>query len=211
VLDWNEPAIAFYKRMGASILEANRICRIREESLTQVAKGESSLRLRPSVPEDIPVLFRLLQGKAEFDKKLDTLTGNPDTLKEHLFGKRTYVEALLAESEGQAVGFATFFHNYSTFLTKPGLYVDDLFVLPDYRRQGLGKAMFTHLAQLAVERNCGRLEWLVAVWNEPAIAFYENMGASVLPDWRICRVTGDSLTQLAALPSPNNISQAVEI
>lgn len=210
VLDWNEPAIAFYKRMGASILEANRICRIPEESLTQVAKGESSLRLRPSVPEDMPVLFRLLQGKAEFDKKLDTLTGNPGTLKEHLFGKRTYVEAILAESEGQAVGFATFFHNYSTFLTKPGLYVDDLFVLPDYRRQGLGKAMLTHLAQLALERNCGRLEWLVAVWNEPAIAFYENMGASVLPDWRICRVTGASLTQLAAPASPNNISQAVE-
>jgi len=210
VLDWNEPAIDFYHRMGASILEANRICRITDELLTQLASEKPSLMLRPSVPADMPVLFRLLQGKAEFDKKLHTLTGHPDALKEHLFGKRTYIEAILAEVEGQGVGFATFLHNYSTFLTKPGLYLDDLFVLPDYRRQGMGKAMLTYLAQLAVERNCGRLEWLVAVWNEPAIAFYETMGASVLPDWRICRVTGDSLTQLAAATSPNTINQPVE-
>lgn len=206
VLDWNQPAIAFYKRMGASILEANRICRLCEESLTQVANGASSLRLRPSVLEDIPVIFPLLQKKAEFDKKLDSFTGNPDTLKEHVFGQRTYIEAILAESEGQAVGFATFFHNYSTFLTQPGLYVDDLFVLPDYRRQGLGKAMLTYLAQLVRERNGGRLEWLVAVWNEPAIAFYEKLGASVLPDWRICRVTGDSLSQIATSIFPDKIS-----
>ena len=210
VLDWNESAIAFYKRMGASILEETRICRITGESLTQLASGELSSLLRSSVPEDMSVLFGLLQGKADFDKKLHTLTGNPDTLKEHLFGKQTYVEAILAESEGQAVGFATFLHNYSTFLTKPGLYVDDLFVLPDYRRQGLGKAMLTHLAQLAVERDCGRLEWLVAVWNDNAITFYERIGASILPDWRICRVTGDNLTQLAALTSSDNPNKLVE-
>jgi GNAT superfamily N-acetyltransferase len=210
VLDWNESAIAFYKRMGASILEETRICRITAESLTQLASGELSSHLRPSVPEDISVLFGLLQGKADFDQKLHTLTGNPDTLKEHLFGKETYIEAILAESDGQAVGFATFFHNYSTFLTKPGLYVDDLFVMPDYRRQGLGKAILTHLAQLAVQRECGRLEWLVAAWNENAIAFYKQMGASVLPDWRICRVSGDSLPQLAAQSSSSNISQGVK-
>jgi GNAT superfamily N-acetyltransferase len=210
VLDWNESAIAFYKRMGASILEDYRICRLTGESLTQLATQEFSLKLRPCTPEDMSMLFRLLQGIAEFDKQLHALTGNLDTLKEHLFGKHTYVEAILAESDGQVVGFATFFHNYSTFLTKPGLYVHDLFVLPDYRRQGLGKAILTHLAQLAVQRECGRLEWLVAAWNENAIAFYKQMGASVLPDWRICRVSGDSLPQLAAQSSSINISQGVK-
>jgi len=128
-------------------------------------------------------------------------------LKEHLFGSRPYVEAILAEYTGQAVGFALFFTNYSTFLTQPGIYLEDLFVLPEYRRQGIGKAMLTCLANLAVERGCGRLEWSVLDWNEPAspkgqaacgIAFYQRMGASILEDWRICRVSNESLTQLAA-------------
>ncbi|HEY9859880.1 MAG TPA: GNAT family N-acetyltransferase, partial [Candidatus Obscuribacterales bacterium] len=108
---------------------------------------------------------------------------------------------IVAEVVGEGVGFALFFHNYSTFLTQPGIYLEDLFVLPEYRGQGIGKALLTYLAQLALARNCGRLEWSVLDWNAPAIGFYERMGADVLPDWRTCRVTGDSLTNLAAIAS----------
>lgn len=197
VLDWNENAIAFYQRMGATILDQTRICRLTEQSLTKLAAGESSLKVRPATPEDLPALLHLLHDKAKFDKK-DTLTATLEALKADFFDQPHYIEAILAESEGEVVGFATFFHNYSTFLTKPGLYIDDLFILPWQRRQGLGKAMLSYLAQLAIKRGCGRLEWLVAVWNENAIAFYQRMGAAVLPDWRICRVTGDKLTQLGA-------------
>lgn len=202
VLDWNQNAIALYQNMGASILEQTRICRLSEQFLSQLA-ATPSLKIRPATPSDTPALFHLLQGKAQFDKKLDTLTGTPEALQAHLFSKPSYIEAILAESESKVVGFATFFHNYSTFLTKPGLYIDDLFILPQHRRQGLGKAMFSYLAQTAIKRDCGRLEWLVAVWNENAIAFYQHLGATVLPDWRICRVTGKPLDQLAAKSQEN--------
>lgn len=205
VLDWNEPAIAFYRGLGASILENNRICRIAGDSLTQVANGTSSPLLRAAQPTDLSVLCHLVQQKAQFDEKSHMLELDPEALKSHLFSSPTYAETVLAEQAGQAVGFATFFHNYSTFLTKPGLYLDDLFIFPEYRRQGIGKALLTYLAQLAVERNCGRAEWLVGVWNKAAIAFYESMGASILPDWRICRVAGNSLAQLAA----KNSSRAI--
>ena len=156
-----------------------------------------NLNLRPATPDDVPVLFGLIQALAEYEKLAHAVTGNAEALSEHLFGSRPYVEAILAEYPGQVVGFALFFFNYSTFLTQPGIYLEDLFVLPGYRQQGVGKAILTYLANLALERNCGRLEWNVLDWNEPAIAFYSRMGASVLDDWRICRVTGNSLTQLA--------------
>ena len=155
------------------------------------------LNLRPATPVDGPVLFKLIQALAEYEKLSHAVTGNADALSEHLFGSRPYAEAILAESAGQAVGFALFFTNYSTFLTQPGIYLEDLFVLPGYRRRGIGKAILNYLAQLAVERGCGRLEWSVLDWNQPAIAFYHQIGAAVLEDWRICRVTGESLTQLA--------------
>ncbi len=158
----------------------------------------SNLILRFAEPADCSVLFDLIKALAEYEKLSHAVTGNVEALKEHLFGSPKYIEAILAEYAGQAVGFALFLHNYSTFLTKPGIYLEDLFVLPEYRQQGIGKAILTKLAQIAVERDCGRLEWSVLDWNEPAIAFYRRMGASVLPDWRICRVTGESLTQLAA-------------
>ncbi len=156
------------------------------------------LILRSATPADVPVLFCLIQALAEYEKLSHAVTGNAEALSEHLFGRHPYAEAVLAEYAGQPAGFALFFSNYSTFLTQPGIYLEDLFILPEYRRQGIGKAMLSYLAQLAVERGCGRLEWSVLDWNEPAIAFYRRMGASVLDDWRICRVTGESLTQLAA-------------
>jgi GNAT superfamily N-acetyltransferase len=155
--------------------------------------------LRTAIPEDVPILFALIKALAEYEELSHAVTGNTVDLEQHLFGARPYAEAILAECEGQAVGFALFFYNYSTFLTQPGIYLEDLFVLPDYRRRGIGKLILTYLAQLAVERGCGRLEWSVLDWNEPAISFYQSMGATVLPDWRICRVTGGSLTQLASL------------
>lgn len=196
VLDWNENAIALYKNMGASILDQTRICRLSEQPLTKLA-AKSALKVRLATPEDLPALWRLLHNKAEFDQKLDSFTATLEALKADFFGQPNYLEAIVAESEGEIVGFASFFHNYSTFLTKPGLYIDDLFILPQHRRQGLGKAMLGYLAQLAIKRDCGRLEWLVAVGNENAIAFYQRLGAIILPDWRICRVEA-KLSQLAA-------------
>ncbi|OYE04687.1 GNAT family N-acetyltransferase [Nostoc sp. 'Peltigera membranacea cyanobiont' 232] len=159
----------------------------------------SNLILRFAEPTDYSVLFQLIQGLAEYEKLSHAVTGNALALKEHLFGSHRYIEAILAESAGQTVGFALFFHNYSTFLTKPGIYLEDLFVLPEYRRQGIGKALITKLAQITVERDYGRLEWSVLDWNEPAKAFYRSMGASILDDWRICRVTEDALTQLGTV------------
>ncbi|MFP4411879.1 N-acetyltransferase family protein, partial [Coleofasciculus sp.] len=134
----------------------------------------NKLKIRPATPTDVPVLFELIQALAEYEKLSHLVTGTVDALQDHLFGAKPYVEAILAEYEGQTVGFALFFFNYSTFLTKPGIYIEDLFVRPEFRRQGIGKALLTYVAQLAVERDCGRLEWSVLDWNEPAIAFYQR-------------------------------------
>jgi GNAT superfamily N-acetyltransferase len=157
----------------------------------------TDLILRFAEPADSEVLFQLIKELAEYEKLSHAVTGNVAALKEHLFGSPKYIEAILAEYQGQPVGFALFFHNYSTFLTKPGIYLEDLFVLPEYRRKGIGKALLIKLAQIAVERNCGRLEWSVLDWNEPAQAFYRRMGATILDDWRICRVTEETITNLA--------------
>ncbi|OUL20259.1 GNAT family N-acetyltransferase [Nostoc sp. 106C] len=165
--------------------------------------SRSDFVLRFAEPADCSILFDLIQQLAEYEKLSHAVTGNIMALKEHLFDSPKYVEAILAEYAGQSVGFALFFHNYSTFLTKPGIYLEDLFVLPEYRRQGIGKALLSKLAQIAVERNCGRLEWSVLDWNEPAQEFYRSMGASILDDWRICRVTEEALAQLAAIVVSN--------
>ncbi|ACK69469.1 GCN5-related N-acetyltransferase [Gloeothece citriformis PCC 7424] len=155
------------------------------------------LHIRPATPADVPVIFSLIKALAEYEKLSHLVSGNADLLQEHLFGERPYAEAILAEWETKIVGFALFIPNYSTFLTKPGIYLEDLFVLPEYRRQGIGKALLIYLAQLALERDAGRLEWSVLDWNQPAIEFYQSIGASILPDWRICRVTGLALSELA--------------
>lgn len=164
-----------------------------------MALSASSCVVRSAIAADVPTIFALIQALAEYEKLSHEVVGSPESLESHLFGDRPYAEALVAEVAGHGVGFALFFHNYSTFLTQPGIYLEDLFVLPEYRDRGIGKALITYLAQLAVERNCGRLEWSVLDWNAPAIAFYERMGADVLPDWRTCRVTGQSLANLAAI------------
>ncbi|MBE9255881.1 MULTISPECIES: GNAT family N-acetyltransferase [Aphanizomenonaceae] len=157
----------------------------------------TNLIIRFAQPSDAHTLFALIQGLAKYEKLSDAVIGNAEALKDHLFGSPKYVDAILAESQGQAVGFAIFFHNYSTFLTKPGLYLEDIFVLPEYRRQGIGKALLAKVAQIALERDCGRLEWSVLDWNVSAQAFYRNMGADILDDWRICRVTEKGISGLA--------------
>jgi GNAT superfamily N-acetyltransferase len=164
---------------------------------------KSELIVRPAVRSDVLGLFQLIQALAEYEKLSHAVTGNPESLEKHLFGEPTYAEAIVAQLEGQAVGFALFFSNYSTFLTQPGIYLEDIFVLPEYRGQGIGKALLAYVAKLAVSRGCGRLEWSVLDWNSPAIAFYQRMGASILQEWRICRVTGGSLTDLAQVSSSN--------
>lgn len=155
------------------------------------------LKLRQAQPEDVPTLFSLIKALAEYEKLAHAVTGSVEALQEHLFGSHPYIEAIIAEYKGETAGFALFFANYSTFLTQPGIYLEDLFVLPKYRRKGIGKEMLGYLANLAVKRGYGRLEWSVLDWNSDAIAFYERMGAQVLPDWRICRVTGESLNELS--------------
>lgn len=155
--------------------------------------------LRPATLEDIPIVLELIKALAEYEHLSHAVTGNACQLQEHLFGSRAYAEVILAESKGETIGFALFWHNYSTFLTQPGIHLEDLFVVPEFRGKGVGKALLTYLANLAVERDCGRLEWHVLDWNKSAINFYEKMGASILPDWRICRVSGDSLNKLAKL------------
>ncbi len=159
------------------------------------------LTIRPAITSDVSHIFSLIQALAEYEHLSHLVTGNEDALAEHLFGSHPYVEAIVADWDNLTVGFALFFPDYSTFLTKPGIYLEDLFILPAYRRRGIGKAMLTYLARLAVERQAGRLEWSVLDWNQSAIAFYQSIGANVLPDWRICRVTGYALDKLAEADS----------
>jgi GNAT superfamily N-acetyltransferase len=202
VLDWNQPAIDFYRRMGATILEETRVCRVTGDALVQLA-AQANPSLRPAGSEDLPALFALAKANADFHRSLPDFVGKPEALAAHLFGEPAYAEAIVAEQENQIAGFALFFTNYSTFLTKPGLYIEDLFVLTEYRRQGWGQALLANLAQQAVARDCGRLELLVATWNQPAIAFYQQMGAVILEDWRICRVSGAAIETLAQSTDPN--------
>jgi GNAT superfamily N-acetyltransferase len=155
------------------------------------------LNIRTARSQDTVEIFNLIKALAEYEKLSDRCTGNVAELERHLFGDRPCVEAIVAEWLDKIVGFALFFPNYSTFLTKPGIYLEDLFVLPDYRRKGIGRAMLIYLGKLARERGAGRLEWSVLDWNSSAIAFYQDMGATVLPDWRICRLTEDALEILA--------------
>ena len=154
-------------------------------------------QIRQAIADDVPQIFNLIQALAKYEKLTHEVTGTAQDLQEHLFGSRVYAEAIVAEWERKIVGFALFFHNYSTFLTKSGIYLEDVFVIPDYRRRGIGKAMLSYLGKIAVERDAGRLEWSVLDWNESAIAFYQSLGAKVLPDWRTCRVTEDALQGLA--------------
>jgi GNAT superfamily N-acetyltransferase len=154
--------------------------------------------IRPAGPADVPTIFHLVRELARFERLEHEMVGTEADLHEHLFGARPRAEVLLVEDGGNAIAFALFFHTYSTFLCKPGLYLEDLFVLPEHRRRGHGRALLVALARLAVERGCGRFEWSALAWNEPAIAFYRSLGAELMSEWRIFRVTGAALRDLAA-------------
>jgi GNAT superfamily N-acetyltransferase len=154
--------------------------------------------IRTARPADVGAMLALMVELAEYEKLTHLFVATDADLHDALFGARPSAEALVAENDGRIVAYALFFHNYSTFLGRRGLYLEDLYVQPSQRGSGLGSAMLRHLAAIAVERQCGRFEWSVLDWNQPAIDFYEKMGANVLPDWRIVRITGDALEQLAA-------------
>lgn len=153
--------------------------------------------LRPATEADTPALVGLIRELAVFERLEHLVVVTPQALATHLFGPRPVAEAVVAEQGGELVAFALFFTNFSTFLGRPGLYLEDLYVQPAHRGSGLGKALLQHLAALAVQRGCGRFEWSVLDWNAHAIRFYEGMGATVMPDWRLCRVTGAALQALA--------------
>lgn len=158
----------------------------------------SDLNLRVATPADVPVILSFIRDLAEYERLSHQVVADAARLEETLFGARPYAEVIIAEWRGEAAGFALFFHNYSTFLARPGIYLEDLFVRPAYRKHGIGKALLIQLARLAVERGCGRLEWSVLDWNEPAIGFYKSLGAVPLDDWTVFRVTGEALPALAA-------------
>ncbi len=159
----------------------------------------SGARIRLAEATDVPHILRFVRELADYEKLSHEVVADEAGLRDTLFGDRPYAEVLLAERESGPVGMALFFHNYSTFLAKPGIHLEDLYVQPDQRGSGLGKALITCLARLAVERGCGRLEWQVLDWNEPAREFYRSLGASLLDGWLTKRVTGESLQAMADL------------
>ncbi len=159
----------------------------------------SKFIIRAATSADVPTIRHLIQGLAEYEKMSDQMVATEAQFQEHLFGPKPIAEAILALEDDHPVGFALFFPNFSTFLGKPGLHLEDLYVVPEARSKGYGKALLTYLAKLAVDRNCGRFEWTVLDWNEPAIKFYESMGARIQREWLINRVDGDALQQMAAM------------
>ena len=152
--------------------------------------------LRPATPADLPAIVALIRELAAFEQLEHLVVATPESIAPHLFGPRPAAEAVVAEVGQTVVAFALFYTNFSTFLGRPGLYLEDLYVQPAQRGLGLGKALIQHLGALAVQRGCGRFEWSVLDWNENAIRFYEKMGAAVMPEWRICRLTGPALQAL---------------
>jgi len=155
------------------------------------------LDLRKAQKEDVPLILEFIKALAEYERMSDEVMTTEETLRKTLFGEKSYAEVILAELNGKAVGFALFFHNYSTFVSKPGLYLEDIFVYPDYRGMGIGKSMMKYLARLAVERDCGRFEWSCLNWNKPSLEFYRSLGAVTMDDWVILRVDGEKLLKMA--------------
>lgn len=160
----------------------------------------SRLQLRPARRQDVPLILGFIRELAEYEKLSHQVVADEAQLAANLFGPRPYAEVLIGEVDGEPAGFALFFHNFSTFLGKPGIYLEDLYVRPAVRGSGLGKALLVELARLAVSRGCGRLEWAVLDWNAPAIGFYQRLGARAQDDWTGYRLSGAALTELAEQP-----------
>jgi GNAT superfamily N-acetyltransferase len=157
----------------------------------------TSVSIREATIEDVPLVRWFIQQLAEYERLSHEAVMTDDVLRESLFGPRRYAEVLLGYADGKPVAFSVFFHNFSTFLGRPGLYLEDLFVLPEMRGRGFGRAMLIALAKIAVDRKCGRFEWTVLDWNETAIGFYKKLGAVPMDEWTVFRVTGEALEKLA--------------
>jgi GNAT superfamily N-acetyltransferase len=159
---------------------------------------EDRLRIVPATRSDVPLILALIKELAEYERLAHEVVATEEILTETLFGDRAYAEVLIASYDGEPVGYALYFHSFSTFLGRPGLYLEDLYVRPSLRGKGIGKALLASLARIAVERKCGRLEWAVLNWNEPAIGFYKSLGARPMDTWTVYRVSGEPLAHLAS-------------
>ena len=160
------------------------------------------IEIRDATPADVPVILRFIRELAEYERLSHEVTATEDLLRRNLFGAGSSVGVLLARLDGVEAGFAVYFHNFSTFLGKPGIYLEDLYVRPECRGRGCGKAMMVHLARLACRKDCGRFEWAVLDWNKPSLDFYQSIGARPMSDWTVQRLTGDALAALAAQKLP---------
>jgi GNAT superfamily N-acetyltransferase len=158
---------------------------------------KAPVSIRQTTAADVPLILSFIRGLAEYERLAHSVVATEEVLRSSLFGARPAAEVVIAEVDGTAAGFALFFHNFSTFIGKPGIYLEDLFVLPAMRGRGIGKALLQHLAGLAVRRDCGRLEWAVLHWNKPAIGFYQSLGAVPMSEWSVYRLAGESLKRLA--------------
>lgn len=156
-----------------------------------------TVSIRPAAAADLPLIAQFIRDLADYEKLAHEVRFDEAGLGDRLFGARPYAEVLIGEIDGAPQGFALFFHNFSTFEGKPGIYLEDLFVRPEARGSGLGKALLAHLAKLCKERDCARLEWWVLDWNTPSIGFYQSLGAKLMDEWTVMRVDGDALTKLA--------------
>ena len=157
----------------------------------------ADIRIYPATERDVPVILALIKGLGEYERLAHEVMATEEDIRESLFGEWPAAEAVLAYIGQEVAGFALFFHNFSTFLGRRGLYLEDLFVLPQWRGRGVGRRLLVHLARLAIERRCGRMEWWVLDWNEPAIRFYRSLGAIAMDEWTVYRLQGDALARLA--------------
>jgi len=164
-----------------------------------ITTSDPRIALRFATVDDVGLILDFIRQLAENEKMADEVVTDEDQLRQTLFGDRRAAEVVIAAYEGEPAGFALFFHNFSTVLGRPGVYLEDLFVIPELRGRGIGRMLLSFLAKTAVERKCGRLEWWVLDWNEPAIRFYERLGAQAMDEWTVFRVTGEALEELAAL------------
>lgn len=158
-----------------------------------------SLQIRNAAPEDVPLILQLIRELAEYEKLSHEATATESGIRKSLFSDNPHAFCIIAEINGSPAGFALYFYNFSTFVGKPGLYLEDLYVMPEFRKQGIGKQLLIELAKIAVEKGCGRFEWSVLDWNTPAIDFYKSLGARPMDGWTVFRVDGERLSELAAL------------
>jgi GNAT superfamily N-acetyltransferase len=188
--------VAGVKTTESRIINLIDALRLRGKGMV-IATETPGFQIKSATDSDVPVIFSFVKKLARYEQLLHEVVATEDLLRETLFGKRRTAEVAIGYHETKPVGFVLFFHNYSTFLGKPGLYIEDLFVDEDYRRRGYGRALLLHVARLAKERDCGRLEWSVLDWNQQAINFYKKLGASPMSEWTVFRVAGQSLDELA--------------